>query len=393
MAKKDSAPLTMSVLEQQKQQLVNAFTDLAATMRRAAQEAETMANLMADPSIPNETKTAFQQRNQEFARLLTTAAASSSSTSSSVLPLPAPSTSTAHHQHHHHALGTATTSSNGASPSSDGSPTLGPVPSAIGAASAAPSKKRSRASEGPGAASLVDDDGKKKRKKREPRDPNAPKRPASAYILYQNEVRAKFREEHPELSYRELLPEIAKAWQNLDPVEKQRYQDIVDKGKAVYTVQKKAYDMAHGGSNAASPTTTTASIVPPPTTTLRVPSANAHHPSLMAPLNGGMTPTSSHSHQSSEDEESEDEESEDDQRAAPIPHHAHHHHQAHAHAHVGGAARHYPPPQQHHQRHHQRHQQQDEEDEDEDEEEEEVDEPPMKKYKTQQMTMPPIATV
>ncbi|KAG9024194.1 hypothetical protein FS837_005449 [Tulasnella sp. UAMH 9824] len=148
-----------------------------------------------------------------------------------------------------------------------------------------------------------------------PRDPNAPKRPASAYILHQNEVRAKFRGEHLELSYRKLLPEIAKTWQNLDPVEKQRYQDIVDKGKAVYIVKEKAYDMTYGGSNAASPTTTTTSIVVQPTTTLRVPSASHHHPYLMASLNGGgMTPTSSHSRHSSEEEESKEEESEDDQR-------------------------------------------------------------------------------
>ncbi|KAG8918253.1 hypothetical protein FRC01_001961, partial [Tulasnella sp. 417] len=224
----------MSVLEQQKQQLVTAFSDLAATMRRAAHEAETMANMMRDPSIPNETKAAFQQRNADFARILSSGGAggaSTSSASSSVMPLPPVPPHFAHH---------AAASSNGAmtSPSSEGSPTLGPAPSAVAASSAAQSKKRGRASEGPGAG--IDEDGKKRRKKREPRDPNAPKRPASAYILYQNEVRAKFREEHPELSYRELLPEIAKAWQNLDPVEKQRYQDIVDKGKAVYTVQKKA---------------------------------------------------------------------------------------------------------------------------------------------------------
>ncbi|KAG9049833.1 hypothetical protein FS837_009016 [Tulasnella sp. UAMH 9824] len=248
-------------------------------------------------------------------------------------------------------------------PSSEDSPTLGPAALAADPASAAPFKERSRASEGPGRG--LDEAGKKRRRK-----PNAPKRPASAYILYQNGLRAKFREEHPELSYRELLLEIAKTWQNLDPVEKQRYQDIVDKGKAVSTVEKKAYDMAHGGSNAASPTTTTTSIVPPSTTTLRVPSANHHHPSLMAPLNGGgMTPTSSHSRHSSEEEESEEEESEDDQRRVH-PQHAH-----------GVPARHY-------------HHAQEEEDEDEEEEDEEVEEPPMKKYKTQQqMAPPPIATV
>ncbi|KAG9039158.1 hypothetical protein FS837_001057, partial [Tulasnella sp. UAMH 9824] len=168
--------------------------------------------------------------------------------------------------------------------SSEGSPTLGPASSAVGPASTAPFKKRSRASDASG---------------------------ASAYILHQNEVRAKFRGEHLGLSYRKLLPEIAaKTWQNLDPVEKQRCQDIVDKGKAVYIVKEKAYDMTYGGSNAASPTTTT---------TLRVPSTSHHHPYLVASLNGGgMTPISSHSRHSSEEEESKEEESEDDQRGSTL---------------------------------------------------------------------------
>ncbi|KAG9039006.1 hypothetical protein FS837_001148 [Tulasnella sp. UAMH 9824] len=274
-------------------------------MRRAAQEAETMSNMMKDASIPNETKSAFQQRNADFTRLLTSGAAGAgaftSSASSSALCRPA--------SHCHPAIRRSV-----------------PLPPRW----AQPPPHRSRNAVGPQRGLEVDEDGNKRRTRPELRDPNAPKHPASAHILYQNGLRVEFREEHRELTYRELLKGIPKTWQNLDPVETQRYQAIVDKGRAVYTVQKKAYDMAHGGSNAASPITTTTSIVPPPTTTLRVPSANHHHSSLMAPLNGGgMTPTSSHSRHSSEEEESEEEESEDNQRRV---------HTQHAH---GITARHY----------------------------------------------------
>lgn len=63
-------------------------------------------------------------------------------------------------------------------------------------------------------------DGKKKRKKREPRDPDEPKRPASSYILFQNEVRAALRKEFPNMTHQELVAEMTKRWTSMTDTEK-----------------------------------------------------------------------------------------------------------------------------------------------------------------------------
>lgn len=46
-------------------------------------------------------------------------------------------------------------------------------------------------------------------------DPDAPKRPASAYIEFQNEVREDMRKRHPELSYKEVMSKISDSWKAL----------------------------------------------------------------------------------------------------------------------------------------------------------------------------------
>jgi len=62
------------------------------------------------------------------------------------------------------------------------------------------------------------DDGLPKKKKRERKfkDPNAPKGPASAYILFQNDIRAAYKKEHPEMTNKELLRLIGDQWKALD---------------------------------------------------------------------------------------------------------------------------------------------------------------------------------
>ncbi len=60
----------------------------------------------------------------------------------------------------------------------------------------------------------------KEKKTRKPKDPNAPKRPASAYILFQNDVRKEVVEKNPGMQYRDVLGEISKEWATLDPERK-----------------------------------------------------------------------------------------------------------------------------------------------------------------------------
>lgn len=67
-----------------------------------------------------------------------------------------------------------------------------------------------------------DTDGPKKRKRNtKPKDPNAPKRPASSYILFQNEVRKELKEQHPNLDNAGLLSLIAEQWKNMPEEQKE----------------------------------------------------------------------------------------------------------------------------------------------------------------------------
>ncbi|KAJ6543945.1 hypothetical protein B0H19DRAFT_291684 [Mycena capillaripes] len=78
-----------------------------------------------------------------------------------------------------------------------------------GAAVAAPSNGKRKA------AADEDDEpisnGKRKRVAKK-KDPNAPKRPASSYLLFQNEVRKDVKERFPTLSNTELLTVIKNQW-------------------------------------------------------------------------------------------------------------------------------------------------------------------------------------
>jgi len=70
-------------------------------------------------------------------------------------------------------------------------------------------------------------DGKgKRRREKAPKDPNAPKRPPSAYILFQNKIRESMRADNPDMPYRELVSKISEIWAALPNDEKQIYNDM-----------------------------------------------------------------------------------------------------------------------------------------------------------------------
>ncbi len=50
-----------------------------------------------------------------------------------------------------------------------------------------------------------DDGGGKKKAKRAKKDPNAPKRPMNAYMLYANSVRSQIREENPDMAMADVV--------------------------------------------------------------------------------------------------------------------------------------------------------------------------------------------
>ena len=132
-------------------------------------------------------------------------------------------------------------------------PTIMPLVGITGAPAPDAKKKRRK----PGDIVMVDvgtaegepTDGKKRKrgpaKEKKPKDPNAPKRPPSAYLLYQNEIRKEIRDQHPEMSYSQVLQEISKMWTALGPEEKKPYLDATDLAKTEYEKVKGEYEAEH----------------------------------------------------------------------------------------------------------------------------------------------------
>ncbi|KZO94928.1 hypothetical protein CALVIDRAFT_556124 [Calocera viscosa TUFC12733] len=101
-------------------------------------------------------------------------------------------------------------------------------------------KKRGR----PSAATDELEPGKRKRRMKKEKDPLAPKRPASAYLLYQNDKRAEFVEKFKDIPYHEMLSKISESWGKLTDTEKQPYTAAQAKLKADYEGRKKAYEVS-----------------------------------------------------------------------------------------------------------------------------------------------------
>ncbi|CAE6508415.1 unnamed protein product [Rhizoctonia solani] len=79
------------------------------------------------------------------------------------------------------------------------------------------------------------------RKEKKPKDPNAPKQPPPAYIVYQNEVRESMRTRFPAHSPTELVKEIAATWKTLPNSERQRYKDYANVEKDRWVAELAAY--------------------------------------------------------------------------------------------------------------------------------------------------------
>jgi len=93
------------------------------------------------------------------------------------------------------------------------------------------------------------------------KDPNAPKRPPTSYIMFQNDVRDELRQKHPGLPYKELLGKVSEAWQALAEEQKRQYQDAADSRMAKYNSAVINYKEAANGH---APAVVAASVAPTP---------------------------------------------------------------------------------------------------------------------------------
>jgi len=111
---------------------------------------------------------------------------------------------------------------------------MGPPPSPATAAAPANGKRKAQA--------LADGEVKKKKKVKKLRDPEAPKRPPSSYLLFQNEVRQAMKQANPGMANHEILTTISQRWASMTPEEKDTYHKRQEVAKAQYTLEKTAYD-------------------------------------------------------------------------------------------------------------------------------------------------------
>ncbi|KAI8984941.1 HMG-box, partial [Trametes punicea] len=95
------------------------------------------------------------------------------------------------------------------------------------------------------------DDGEGKKRARKPKDPNAPKRPASSYLLFQNDVRNELKAKNPGMRNNELLSAIAKMWADMPQEQKDEYERRNKVAKDAWLAQKAIYEGKTGQTSAA----------------------------------------------------------------------------------------------------------------------------------------------
>lgn len=73
------------------------------------------------------------------------------------------------------------------------------------------------------------------------KDPNAPKKPLSAYFLFSQEERLKVKQTNPELSITEVAKELGKRWAVLDPVLKTQFEARYHDARKIYDTEMNQY--------------------------------------------------------------------------------------------------------------------------------------------------------
>eukprot|EP00049_Salpingoeca_infusionum_P022964 m.9720 g.9720 ORF g.9720 m.9720 type:complete len:730 (+) comp5485_c0_seq1:61-2250(+) len=80
-----------------------------------------------------------------------------------------------------------------------------------------------------------------KRATKKKKDPNAPKKPRSAYSIFQKEVWAKLKQEKPDEEFSALAKEVSTQWKAIDAEEKKRFTEMAKKEKEAYDLAMESY--------------------------------------------------------------------------------------------------------------------------------------------------------
>jgi len=78
------------------------------------------------------------------------------------------------------------------------------------------------------------------------KDPDAPKRAASSYIFFQNDLRQELRKQHPDSTPAEIMTRVSKQWAEMTPEQKAPYERLQAEAKQRWEAEKRAYDERRG---------------------------------------------------------------------------------------------------------------------------------------------------
>ncbi|KNZ61353.1 high mobility group protein B1 [Puccinia sorghi] len=82
---------------------------------------------------------------------------------------------------------------------------------------------------------------KAKRVKKD-KDPNAPKRPLSAYMYFSQDWRERIKNENPDVSFGEIGRLLGHKWKALSEEEKKPYEDMACRDKKRHEAEKAEYE-------------------------------------------------------------------------------------------------------------------------------------------------------
>jgi len=78
------------------------------------------------------------------------------------------------------------------------------------------------------------------------KDPDAPKRAASSYIFFQNDLRQELRKQYPHISAAEVMARVSKQWAEMTREQKAPYERLQAEAKQKWETEKRAYDERRG---------------------------------------------------------------------------------------------------------------------------------------------------
>lgn len=78
------------------------------------------------------------------------------------------------------------------------------------------------------------------------KDPDAPKRAASSYIFFQNDLRQELRKQHPKISAAEIMTRVSKQWAEMTREQKAPYERLQAEAKQKWETEKRAYEERRG---------------------------------------------------------------------------------------------------------------------------------------------------